>query len=274
MIPSRGRDAWRHTLLVIAGLLLIAPALLMLVISVKSRAQFATQPIRPTWPLHFGNYALAWDDIGRPLVNSVITSAITAALVTFLGALSAYVFAFFDFPMRRTAYYAYLALLMIPSVLTLVPTFEVVRDLGLLNSWMALILPWTAVGQVSAIFIIRTYFESVAVEVLEAARIDGASELRIFLSIAVPIAKPILAIVVVFNVLATWNDVIWPLVTLQSQDLFVLPLGLLQFRDTYSTSWGPLMAAYTLASLPLLILFLCTSRAFVEGADNFARKRS
>lgn len=260
------RDLGRHTVLIVAILLMLVPTLLMLVISMKDNDQFATNPYGLTFPFHWENYATAFRVLGPSLLNSVLLSGITAVLVTFFGALTAYAFARFAFPGHRVLFYAFIGLIMIPSVLLLIPQFEVVRDLRLLDTWGALVLPWVATGQVVAIFIVRAFFESLPSEVFEAARLDGAGELRVFLRIAVPMSKPILAVVALFNVLGTWNDLIWPLVTLNTKGLFPLAMGLLRFRDSYYTAWGPLMAGYAIAAIPLLLVFIFANRTFVEGA--------
>lgn len=259
-------DIGRHSVLGIVVVLMFVPTLLMLVIAVKDNNQYATNPYGLTFPFHWENYATALRVLWRSLLNSVLLSGVTAILVTLVGAMSAYVFARFEFPGKRVAFYAFIGLIMIPSVLTLIPQFEVVRDLGLLDSWWALVLPWVAVGQVTAIFLIRAFFESLPSEVFEAARLDGAGEVRVFLRIAVPMSKPILSVVALFNVLGTWNDVIWPLVTLNDKGLFPLALGLMRFRDSYYTAWGPLMAGYALAAVPLLLLFIFANRSFIDGA--------
>lgn len=265
-VSSRSGDLVRHSILIVAIALMLIPTVLMFVISLKSNDQFAVNPYGPTFPLYFENYAIAFRVLGSSLLNSIILSSLTAVLVTLFGAMSAYVFARFEFRGKNALFYAFLGLIMVPSVLILIPQFEVVRDLGMLNSWSALIFPWVAIGQVTAIFIVRAFFESLPAEVFEAARLDGAGEMRVFLMMAVPMSKPILMVVALFNVLGTWNDVIWPLVTLNDKGLFPLAMGLLSFRDSYYTAWGPLMAGYAIAALPLLILFLFANRTFVDGA--------
>lgn len=268
----RSGDLLRHIILIVAIFLLFIPTLLMLVISVKSTDQFSVAPFGLVFPFHWENFASAWNSLGPSILNSLVLSGVTAAFVTLFGALSGYAFARFEFVGRNVLFYAFLVLIMVPSVLILVPQFEVVRDLGLLDSWSALVLPWVAIGQVTAIFITRAFFETLPREVFEAARLDGAGELTVFFRMAVPMSKPVLAVVALFNVLGTWNDVIWPLVTINSRDLFPLSLGLLRFRDSFNTAWGPLMAGYVIASIPLLILFILANRSFVEGAVLLERK--
>jgi ABC-type glycerol-3-phosphate transport system permease component len=161
---------------------------------------------------------------------------------------------------------------MIPGELTLIPSFLLVKDLGLLNSYWVLILPYIAGGQVFAIFILRSFFQSMPDEMFEAARIDGANELQILIRIGIPLSQSILGVVAIMHILSTWNDLVWPLVTLSSDKLMTLTIGLYAFRTAWYSIWGPLMAGYMLASIPLIILFAFTSRLFVEGLSSGAIK--
>ncbi|HEY3079959.1 MAG TPA: carbohydrate ABC transporter permease, partial [Chloroflexota bacterium] len=171
-----------------------------------------------------------------------------------------------------TLFFLVIALLMIPGILTLVPQFILIRGLGLFNTPWALIVPYISGGQVFAIFILRQFFAAIPEELFEAARTDGASEARAFLMISVPLSQSILGVVTIMHVLHSWNDLIWPLVTLTSQSNFTLTLGLFAFRNENWTNWGPLFAGYVIASIPLLILFALTSRLFVEGLASGALK--
>lgn len=258
-------DWWRHALLIIISLFLFFPFIITLIISAKDLSQFSIAPFKLTFPVHLENYVDAGQVVVPYIVNSVVVSGIACAGVLVVSSLTAYTFARFDFPGKEVLYYAILALLMIPGILTLVPRFVLVKDLHLLNTWWALILPWIAGGQVFAIFILRTFYESMPKELFEAARVDGAGELRVFIGIAVPLSQAILGVVAIFNVLATWNDFIWPLVTISSENLDTLALGLYQFRSQYYTVWGVLMAGYVIGTIPLIILFAFTSKLFVEG---------
>jgi len=154
---------------------------------------------------------------------------------------------------------------MVPGVLTLVPSFVVVRNLHLLDTRWAMILPWIAGGQVFAIFILRTFYAAMPKDLFEAARIDGAGELAIYSRIGIPLSKSILGVVAIFNILGTWNDFLWPLVPLNTEKIYPLVLGLYRFQSAYYTVWGPLMAGYVLGTIPLVILFAFTSSLFVQG---------
>ena len=262
---ARTGDWWRHTVLIIVSLLLFFPFIMTVIISFKDMNQFGVSPYGLTFPLHWENYAAAWTVVGRYIFNSIVVSGVSVVGVVVVAALSAYVFARFQFPGKEFLFYLVLSLLMIPGILTLVPTFVLVKNLQILNTWWALILPYIAGGQVFAIFILRNFYAGMPEELFEAARIDGAGEVTVFVRIAMPLSQSILGVVAVMHILSTWNDFIWPLVVLQSDKLYTLSLGLYAFRNLYYTVWGDLMAGYVIGSIPLIILFAFTSRLFVEG---------
>jgi multiple sugar transport system permease protein/raffinose/stachyose/melibiose transport system permease protein len=258
-------DWWKHLLLIIISFFLFFPFVVTIIISFKDMNQFSVEPFWPTFPLHWENYQEAGDVVVPYIFNSIVVCGLACLGTVLIGSLTAYVFASFDFPGREILYYFILALLMVPGILTLVPTFVVVRDLRLLDTNWALILPWIAGGQVFAIFILRTFYAAMPKDLFEAARIDGAGELAIFARIAIPLSKSILGVVAIFNILGTWNDFLWPLVTISSQESYPLVLGLYRFQSQYYTVWGPLMAGYVIGTIPLVILFAFTSSLFVQG---------
>ena len=189
-----------------------------------------------------------------------------------LATITAWAFARYPFPGRDILYYLILALLMIPGELTLVPSFLLVKALGLLNTRWVLILPYIAGGQVFAIFVLRSFFEGMPEELFEAARIDGASELMTFVRIAMPLASSIVGVVTIMHITSTWNDLVWPMITVNVKRLMTLTIGLYAFRNEMYTQWGSLMAGYTIASIPMIILFAFTSKLFVEGLASGALK--
>lgn len=258
-------DWWKHLLLLIISFFLFFPFLVTLSISFKDIDQFATEPFWPTFPLNWSNYREAGEIVIPFIVNSIVICGVTCVGVVLIGALTAWVFANYEFPGREILYYLILALLMVPSILTLIPTFVVVSRLHMLDTRWALILPWIAGGQVFAIFILRTFFAALPKDLFEAARLDGAGELAIFARIGLPLSRSILGVVAIFNILGTWNDFLWPLVTLTNKDIFPLVLGLYRFQSEYYTIWGPLMAGYVIGTIPLIILFMFTSKLFVQG---------
>lgn len=268
----RRGDWYRHLILVIISFLMFLPFMITVIISFKSIPQFNHEPFWITFPLYPENYQDAWRVVSKYILNSIIVSGGSVIAMVALAALAAWAFARYPFPGREFFFYGILALLMIPGELTLIPSFLLVKDLGLLNTRWVLILPYIAGGQVFAIFILRSFYQSMPEEMFEAARIDGARELQILLRIAIPLSKSILGVVAIMHILSTWNDLIWPLVTLSTDKLMTLTIGLYAFRTAWYSIWGPLMAGYVLASVPLIILFAFTSRLFVEGLSSGAIK--
>lgn len=265
-------DWWRILLLSVICTLTLAPLVMAFFISLKSIPQFARDPFILTFPLHWENYSLAWEIVRRFMLNSIIVSGATVLGVLTLASLSAYAFAILDFPGRKVLFYLVLALLMVPSALTLIPSFVLVKDLGLINSYWAMILPWIAGGQVFAIFMLRTFFEGLPRELFDAARIDGATEWQGYWRIALPLSKSILGVVAILDILGTWNNLIWPALTVTEQALLTLTPGLMTYQSAYYTRYGFMMAGLLLGAIPLVILFFFTSRWFVEGLTSGAIK--
>lgn len=271
------RRAWlgevpKHGILLLLLLLTFYPFVAMLFISGKDLGQFTQQPWTLSVPFHGENYAAAWDRVGRYMLNSVIVSGGSCLGVLVLSTLSAYVFARYSFPGREVLFYLIIGLLMVPGILTLIPQYILVKDLHLLNTRWALILPYISGGQVFGIFLLRSFFASLPEELFEAARIDGAGDRTMLVRLVLPLSWSILATLSIFQVLATWNDLIWPAVTIDNDALKTLVTGLWSFSSQYNTDYGPLMAGYALASLPLLLLFALASRYFVAGLTSGALK--
>jgi raffinose/stachyose/melibiose transport system permease protein len=266
------KDIGKYTVLSILVVMTFYPVVAMLFMSLKDNPQFIHARWVPTLPFHFENFGYAWTAIHRYVFNSILVSAATALGVVALSALSAYVFARFQFPGRNFMYMAIIALMMIPGILTLVPSFLLVRDLKLLDSYLVMILPWVAGGQPFGILLLRSFFEGLPTELFESARLDGAGELKILQRIALPLSAPVLGTLAIMNITSTWNAVIWPSVTVSSEKYKTIVFGLWGFQGMYYQSWGPLNAAYVVSSIPLLILFAFTSRLFIQGLTSGALK--
>ncbi len=265
-------DWWR---IIVLGLFLVggmAPLVMAFLISLKTIPQFARQPFALTFPLHWENYGFAFEIVLEFIRNSIIISGVTVIGVLLLASLSAYAFGILEFPARQVLFYMVLALMMVPSAMTLIPSFVLVKDLGLINTYWAMILPWIASGQVFAMFILRTFFESLPKELFDAARIDGASEWQGYWRIALPLSKSMLGVAAILNILGTWNNLIWPYLTVQKQALLPLTPGLWAYQTEYFTRYGLTMAGLLLGSIPLVILFIFTSRWFVAGLTSGAIK--
>ncbi len=263
-----------HLLLVIFAICTFYPLVFTVFTSFKDNSQFFSTFWGPAFPLHGSNYSDAWLQLYPVLLNTIFVGVISAFGVVFLASLSAYVFARHRFPGSSVLFYAIIALLMIPSVLTLIPLFLLVKSLSLLNTYWVLILPYIAGGQAFAIFVLRSFMAALPEEIFESARIDGASEFLIYRRIAVPMAKPILGTLAILALLGTWNDYIWPSVTLRNPALWTISLKLVSFSSQWASlqQYGPMFAGYVIASVPLLILFMFTMRLFIEGLASGAIK--
>ncbi len=265
-------DLWRAIVLGLLCFLMIAPLIMAIFISLKSPSQFARVPFIPTLPLRWVNYQFAAQIVSQFFLNSVFVSGMTLMGVLVLSSLAAYAFSLINFPGRTVLFYAVLALLMVPEALTLVPSFVLVKDLGLINTHGALILPWISGGQIIGILILRSFFQSLPSEMFAAARIDGASEWQIYRYICLPLSKSMLGVVAILNLLSTWNSLIWPVLVLADRELYTLTPGLYSYMAQYYTSYGRVMAGILLGALPLVVLFFFTSKLFVEGLTSGAIK--
>lgn len=253
--------------------LTLIPIILMVVFSLKDNGQIYGRFWSLPNPVRWENYAEGWVAMRRYIGNTLVYSLTSVIGVVFLSSLSGYVFARHRFPGKEALYLLILSLLMIPGILTLIPSFVLVRDLGLLNTPWALILPWTAGGQVFGILLCRTFFATLPQELFDSAKIDGASEIDLYARIALPLSWPIIVTLAIMHLVATYNDFIWPLLTISSPKLQVVTVGLTQFTSQYGiTDWGPRMAAYVLAALPLVVLFTFGMRYYVQGLTSGALK--
>lgn len=253
--------------------LTLVPIILMLFISLKNRGQIFTQFWALPRPALWTNYLLGWNGMKTYIFNSLIYGLITVAAVVFLSALAGYVFARHRFPGKEVIYVAILSLMMIPGVLTLIPSFILVRQLGIIDSPLALILPWVAGGQVFGILLCRSYIASLPQEIFEAGRIDGASEFQLFTNVAIPMSWPILITLAIMQFIGCYNDFIWPLVTITDPAKQVVGVGLRQFVNQFGVvDIGAQMAGYAVSVIPLLILFTFGMKYYIEGVTAGALK--
>ncbi len=258
--------------LIVIAFLTFLPFFLMITISFKTRAQFAVQPIWPTFPLHFENYRFAWEQVFRPVINTAIVCIASIGGTLLVASLAAYAFARFRFPGSRILFLAVISLLMVPDVLLLVPRYVVTSQLHLLGNYLGLIIPYISFGSIFAIFVLRTFFASVPGELIEAARMDGASHFTIFWRIMIPLSRPILATLAIIQLIRVWNDFIWPFVVISKKSQYTLALILKTFSGDFGTQWGLIMACYVMASLPLLLVFALASKQFIKGLTSGAIK--
>jgi len=272
---QKAKELIKHAL--IWGVLFFAfvPFLLMFVISFKSNDQFVQNPwffdAISQW--QWGNWVKGWNAVGHCIANSIVVSVAAVFLCLLISIPTAYVVARYRFAGREIVYYAIMMTMFLPGgAAALVTTFKLIDNLGLVNNLLALILLSGIGGQVGCIFILRQFIEEIPKELFESAEMDGAGHVRQMWSIMLPLSGPIVGTVSIMNFLGCWNDLIMPLILLRDDALLTIPVGLMRLDGEYVKMWGELMAGFAIASIPLIILFLFTTRLFVRGLTAGAVK--
>jgi multiple sugar transport system permease protein len=254
-----------HLILLPLALLMLAPMIWMLLTSVQTLAE--TQHFPPVLPsgVRWQNYKEVLDlsPFPRWFMNTLIVTLVVVISNLVLCSLAGYAFARIRFFGRDVAFVLVLATMMIPFQVIMIPTFLIVRKLGLIDSLGALIVPNLAGA--FGIFLLRQFFKTLPVELEEAARIDGASRLGVLFKIVLPLSGPVLATLAVVTFLWTWNDFLWPLVTLYNPDNFTIQVGLTTFQGAHKTNTNLLMAANVMSIAPVLALFFLLQRYFIRG---------
>ncbi len=276
--PQRSRKRLREGVKHVCILSLLAiellPFYMMLQMSFKSNQMFYENPWLPAAPSEWvwANFAFAARLILPYVANSLVVSVTATAGCLAFAILGAYFFSRYTVPGSRFLWAAYLLIMLMPSVTNIVPLFAVLDSLNLLNTLWALIALGIAGGQVFCIFILREFIKEIPRDLFEAAEMDGASHLRQILHVVIPFSGPILGTLAILQFLASWNDFLMPLIVLRDPSLFTIGVGLIYLDGEYVKEWGRIMAAFFLASIPLIILFLSTMKLFVRGLSAGAVK--
>lgn len=255
----------RHAVLLLGSVTVVVPFLWMFTTSLQSRAEtYTNTTIVPTaW--HWENYARAWESapFGQYYLNSTLMAVgiVTGHIV--LDALAAYAFARLRFPLRNALFVLLLAVLLVPTFVTVIPAYSLVASFGWIDTYAALIVPRLA--DVFGIILLRQYFSAIPQELEDAARIDGCSTAGTFFRIMVPLSAPAFATLAIFSFLFAWNDFLWPLLVTNSDEMRTIQVGLSSFQGRYGTSWNYLMAGTMMATLPSIAVFMVFQRALVRG---------
>lgn len=273
---SRRKSEWPAALALVPILaLVLGPFLWLLASSLKSEAEIGqanpfAMPKRAMWQ----NYIDAWQigGFGDLLANSLLNLAGVVALTLVTCAPAGYVFAKLRFPGREWVFYLVIIGLTIPVQAIVIPLYQVLFNLGLINSLAGITLAQVGNGIPFGIFLMRSFFAGVPDELVEAARIDGASHFQILRKVMLPLAGPALSALVIISALSTWNDFFLPLVVLISPEVQTLPLGLVRFASTYSTDFRLVFSGTVITFLPVILLYVLTQRRFTEGLTQGALK--
>lgn len=265
------RESPKHLILAVLAVLSLFPIYFMLVNSLKDTLDVAVSPLSLPTVMEWGNFGTAWDVIGRPIVNTVVIVGVSLFGILLCSSMSAYAFAVLEFPFRKFLFGLVFVLLLVPGFLTLIPLFLQIQKLGLSDNYLGLILPYVAAGQAFSIFVLTTFFRGLARETVEAARIDGAGDFRIYRDIVLPLQRPILVTVGIINLIPLWSDLLLPQLILGERTQTVT-MALVAFQggaQSYgSPAFGPLMAAYVIAAIPLVLVFAFLMKYYVEGITS------
>ena len=248
------------------------PFVMMLSLSFKTNADIYADFWGPPVVLHFEHYSKAFRAVFRYIWNSLFICTTATFGVVFLSSLSGYVFARHRFPFKNILFYVIISLFMIPGILTLIPMFLLIKNLGLLNTRWALILPYISGGQIFGILLCRTFISEIPQDLFDAARIDGASEFRVYWNIVIPLSLPILATVGIMTGFSLYNDFIWPLIVISDNSKQVFTVALTIFGGEHRLDMGPVLAGYAIGCVPLLILISFGMKYFIKGITSGALK--
>ena len=264
-------DSRLHALLVNAGLVVLAlialaPLLWMVAVSFmqKGEASAFPPPLLPAAPsLDAYRELFARAGMGRYFVNSLIVSIAITVGALLVNTMAGYAFAKLRFRGRERLFQILLGALVIPAQVAMLPLFLMMKGMGLVNSFGAVIIP--ALATVFGIFLVRQYARSIPDELLEAARIDGAGELRIFFQIVLPMLKPVLVTLTIFTFMAAWNDFMWPLIVLTDQSNYTLPVAIAALSREHIQDVEMMMASAVVTVIPVLALFIALQRYYIQG---------
>ena len=253
----------------------MGPTVFIIFTSLKSQATI-TQAGAFSLPTEwlFQNYVDAWERgrFGTTLINSTVITFVKVPLGLFVSAMAAYALSRISIPGGRVVLLLIIFGAMIPFQVLLAPLFTLIRGFGLINTYFGVFLPYVAFGLPYQVFILHGFFKEVPNELSEAALIDGASHFTIFWRVFLPISLPVLAALLIFDFVSTWNEFAMALVLLLDSDMWTLPLGLMVFQGEFATEYGPLNAAIIMTVLPAVIVYLIFQRYFVSGLTSGAVK--
>jgi multiple sugar transport system permease protein len=262
-----------YVFLIVVGISMIAPLLWMVSTSLKAPDAEVLSP--SNWlpgELHWENYrtVMVETNFARALFNSAfITITVTCGQV-FTSSLAAFAFARLKFFGRDRIFLGYLATMMIPAAVTMIPVFILLRHLHWVNTYWGLIIP--AMFSAYGTFMLRQFFMTISTELEDAAIIDGCSTLGVYWHVILPLSKPALATLTIFTFMGSWRSFMWPVIITHTRDMFTLPVALAQFQEMYGIQWTLMMAGSVIMIVPMLIVFIFGQRYFVEGIQLGAVK--
>ncbi len=271
------KPSWQvlvFAVLIIWALGNLVPIGIMLLSGFKTTAEIFTNPFGLPEKWSFATYIKAWRGASFAVYfrNSVIVSVVSIALILFVSSMASYVLARFNFPGRRLIYLYILAGLVLPVRLAIIPIFLLIRTINLQDTLIGLLIVYTAGGISFSTFLLTNFFRGIPLDLEDSARIDGAGVFRIYWQINLPLLRPALATVAIFNFINVWNDFFFPLIFINTRTKKTIPLGIQSFFGEYSIQWDMLFAGLNIAIVPMIIFFLILSRQFISGLTEGAIK--
>jgi ABC-type glycerol-3-phosphate transport system permease component len=261
-----------HLVLLILAIFTVIPLFTLVNLSLKDPYQFNVDPMGPASPLTFENYALAWKFMQDPLIHNIVIGIVAIIASIAMAAATAFVFARFEFPGRGWLFGAIMLILLVPSTILFVPTYQLIVELKLLNTLWALILPYAA-HQSLIIVVLRSFFAELPGEMFDAAKVDGAGVWQLFTRIAIPLSLPVMSAMAIFQIWWIWNDYAWPALVANAPEARTAVAAVIFFNDgMFRPEPGAGMAAAVIAAIPMVILFLVSMRTFVAGITAGALK--
>ena len=262
-----------HMIMAILIFMLLYPLGMAVWGSFKSDISFLYSKWYPTLPLRIRNYAIAFPNIWKYIINTVFVAAVGTSGMIFISSLAAFAFGVMDFRFKNKIYIFIIALMMIPSVLTLVPSYMLYTNLGLRNTYAVLIIPVIFGGAVFGVFLLRSFFEGIPEDIFDSARIDGATEFTIYRKICFPLSLPIIGTLSIMQIINIWNDYLWPMITIKDDNLLTISAGLIiRFTREYTSTYHIAFAGYLISSIPLILLFVFENRYYIEGLTSSGLK--
>ncbi len=268
------RDWPKHAVILCFVAIELFPLYMMAQISFKDNAAFIQNPWFPSNPVTWlwENWLFGIHLIGPYIANSLFVAVTGTVASLALAILAAYFFGRYRMPLSGLLWAVFLVLMLMPGVANIVPLFSLLQRMNLLNTFWALIIVGVAGAQVFNIFVLRHFIEDLPQDLFDAAEIDGAGHLQKIVNVVVPMAAPIIGTLAILTFLGKWNEFLLPLIVLRDRELFTIGVGLIYLDGEYVKQWGRIMAAFFIASVPLIILFLFTMRLFVRGLSQGAIK--
>lgn len=263
-----------HAVLVLLLIIMVYPLFMAVWCSFKTNAQFNLSKWYPTLPLNFENVFYAAEKLWLYIVNTVFVGGVGTIGMLAVSTLAAYAFSRMKFFMKNFLYAMVLGLMMLPAIMTLVPSFMLYKKLVETDSYLILIIPIITGGSVFGVFLLRSFFEGITESVFEAAKIDGAGDWVCYTRICLPLSVPILATLAIMQLSGAWNDYIWPMIAIPTatQKLTIAAAIKKEFISANSGSYPTLFAGYLISSIPLILLFTFSNRFYVEGLTSASVK--